>query len=484
MFERGIYMAFGMKFNELTELEQKLVVLAIGVDTLAGGDALHESGAQHFIIDTWISGMTPPKIYYDAIAEDLRQAGGSSEFSDKEAIKKYIDNYRLHELANEIRNQIEQLAPGRRNDVLSLVDALDMVLRTVDEKVESPGYDEKYKAVTGLTEVKLVDAAPYRATLKQALSKAGFEVSSDSDLRQTSLAWEKEKGHIGAYVNEDTEKINGEIVQQKFNETIQKLLAIARERLFSKIDFGIAGHQPDLSDILFTGFKFKPINNVDFTGSSIYRGQGTDVPLLQGLLEYNTDHPLTPTGLIQLAAHEAMIGHYLNSAVLDLLWRAGKLPFEATMGTMCTSSAVFQEGWAENALDIIYGSREETLKGVEKDFGVSSADLEVVLAMADLQNVAKHNVSILYQRNGMPIDDIRTYLKDECVMPDHLVKKLSGGWAQDPIIGPMYGPAYYVGTKVVREAIAEVGAKRVAEVGLQTTGRLSNIVTFREQVYQ
>ncbi|MFI5188539.1 MAG: hypothetical protein ACHQF0_17535 [Chitinophagales bacterium] len=477
-------MAFGMNFNELTEIEQKVVVLAFGVDTLAGGDALHESGAQHFIIDTWTSGMTPPQVYYDPIAKNLRQAGGVSEFGDQKTIKKYIVNYRLHELPNEIRMQIDQLSADRRTDVLSLVDALEMVLRTLDENVESPGYDEKYRAVTGLAEVRLVDATSYRTTLAQALSKAGFEVRPGRDLRQTILAWEKEMGHIGAYGQEDEEKIDGAVVQQRFNETIQKLLEAARERLFSQMDFGIPGYHSDLSDVLFNGFEFKPINNVSFTGSSIYRGQGTDVPLLQGLLEYNTDHPLTNVGIIQLASHEAMIGHYLNSAVTDLLWRAGKLPFEATMGTMCTSSAVYQEGWAENALDVIYGSREETLNGTEKDFGINRADMEVVLGMADLQNVAKHNVSLLYQREGMSIDDVKTYLRDECIMPDHLVKKLSGGWAQDPIIGPMYGPAYFVGTKVVRDAIAKVGAKRVAQVGLQITGKLSNIVTFQEQVYQ
>jgi hypothetical protein len=476
-------MGFGMNFNELNEIEQKLVILAFGIDTLAGGDAMHESGAQHFIVDTWTSGMTPPDVYNDSIAKQLRQAGGASEFGDKEAIKKFIINYRLYELPNEIRAEIEQLDAGRRNDILSIIDALELVLRTLDEDVESPGYDEKYRAVTGLAEVKLVDATPFRIILEKALSKAGFEIKPGRDLRQSSMAWEKARGHIGAHLQGDEEKIDGAVVQQKFNETIQKLLLVARERLFSQMNFGIEGHQPDLSDILFNGFEFKPINNVSFTGSSIYRGQGSDVPLLQGLLEYNTDHPLTPAGLIQLAAHEAMIGHYLNSAVSDLLWRSGMLPFEATMGTMCTSSAVFQEGWAENALDVVYGSREQTLAGIEEDFKISRGDMEVVLAMADLQNVAKHNVSILYQREGMPIEDVKNYLSNECIMPDHLVKKLSGGWAQDPIIGPMYGPAYFVGTKVVRDAIAKVGARRVAEVGLQTTGRLSNIVTFQEQVY-
>ena len=477
-------MSFGMHFQDLSEIEQKLVVLTFGVDTLAGGDALHESGTEHFIIDTWTSGMTPPPIYYDTIAANLRQGGGAVEFNNKNDIKEYIDNYRLHQLCDEIRMQIKQLDVGRRPEVLTLVRALEIVLRTLDDNTESPGYDEKYNAVTGLTDVKIVDPAPFRKTLKEAVSRAGFEVGNDWDLREATLAWEKERGHIGSNNQHDSEKINGAVVQQEFNKTIQKLLEVARERLFSHLDFGIPGYQPDLADVLFDGFEFKPISNVSFTGSSIYRGQGTDRPLLQGLLEYNTDHPLTAAEIVHLAAHEAMIGHYLNSAVSDLLWRSGRLPFESTMGTMCTSSAVFQEGWAENALDIIYGSREETLKGVERDFGISGADMEVDLAQADLQNVAKHNVSILHQRNSMPIDDVRIYLRDECIMPDHLVKKLSGAWAQDPIIGPMYGPAYFIGTKIVRDGLAKAGAKRVAEVGLQTTGRLANVVTFQEQIYR
>ncbi|MEK6916716.1 MAG: hypothetical protein AABW92_03140, partial [Nanoarchaeota archaeon] len=419
---------------------------------------------------------------YDTTAEKLRQAGGTAEFNEKDAIEQYIARYRLHELPNEIRAQIKQLQPSRKTYVLSLVNALEIVLKTLDDNVASPSYNEKYRAVTGLNQVKVINAARYRATLEQALSNAGFEVRAGRDLRQRYLEWEEEKGHIGAYGPAETEKIDGAVVQQKFNQTIQKLLEVTRERLFSQMDFGISGYQPDLSDVAFAGFEFKPVNNVTFTGSSIYRGQGKDSPLLQGLLEYNIDHPLTPAEIIHLAAHEAMIGHYLNSAVTDLFWRDGKLPFEATMGTMCTSSTVYQEGWAENALDIIYGSREAALAGIEKDFGISRADMKVVLAQADLQNVAKHNVSILYQRDGVPIDEVRTYLREQCIMPDPLVKKLSGGWAQDPIFGPMYGPAYFIGAMTVRNAIEQVGAVRVAEVGLQTTGRLSNIMTFQKQI--
>src|SRR5437762_889801 len=229
-------MSFGMNFQELSEIEQKIVVLAFGVDTLAGGDALHESGTQHFIIDTWTSGMIPPPIYFDTTATSLRQAGGAVEFSNKEAIKEYIDNYRLHHLCDEIRTQIKQLDAGRRQEVLTLVRALEIVLRTLDDNIESPGYDEKYKAVTGLTEVKIADATPFRRTLKEAVSRAVFEVGNDKDLREATLAWEKERGHIGSNNQDDSEKINGAVVQHEFNKTIQKLLEVARERLFSQLD--------------------------------------------------------------------------------------------------------------------------------------------------------------------------------------------------------------------------------------------------------
>ncbi|MFH0875107.1 MAG: hypothetical protein V1859_04155 [archaeon] len=476
-------MSFGMKFEELSEIEQKVVVLAFGVDSLAGGDALHESGTKHFIIDTWTSGMTPPYIYNDTIAQKLREVGGAPELSDKDAIGQYIARYRLHDIPNEIREQIKQLDTSRRTYILNLVNALEMVLNTLDDNVVSPSFNEKYRAVTGLKEVRLINSVQYRATLEHALSNAGFKVSAERNLRETYLAWEKAKGHIGASDSAGTGQIDGKVVQQRFNETIQKLLEVARERLFSQMNFGISGYQPNLSDVSFAGFEFKPVNNVTFTGSSIYRGQGTTTPLLQGLLEYNTDHPLTPAEIIHLAGHEAMIGHYFSSAISDLLWRDGKLPFEATMGTMCTASTVYQEGWAENALDIIYGSRDAALAGIENDFGIHKADMEVVFAQADLQNVAKHNVSILYQREGMPLEEVKTYLRNDCIMPEPLVKKLSGGWAQDPIFGPMYGPAYFVGAMAVRKAMQEVGAVEVASVGLQTTGRLSDVMTFQEQIY-
>ncbi len=54
--------------REPTEVEQKILTLLIGVDSLLGGDALAESGSQHFIADTWFSGYLPSAIYYDPIA--------------------------------------------------------------------------------------------------------------------------------------------------------------------------------------------------------------------------------------------------------------------------------------------------------------------------------------------------------------------------------------------------------------------------------
>ncbi len=473
-------MVFGMNFDELSDVEKKIVSLAIGVDTLAGGDALAESGTKHYIIDTWTSGMIPPSIYYEDAAVYLKNKGGVGGCERIPAtVYKYIDRNRLHELPEDIRADLNYISSNRRQYLRGIVRTFEVILNTLDPRVSTPSYDERYKTVTGINKAEVIDIAPYRESLEDALTNANYKV--ERSLRDAFIKWKINQGYVGAKADGT---IDSNAVKEKFTRTLRILLDRANKNLLSQMDFGIPGYSPDLSEVRFDGLKLKLVNGANFTGSSIYRGQGVETPLLQGLLEYNTDHPMTPGKLVHIASHEGIIGHYFNSAVADLLWRGGKLPFEATMEIMCSPSAVFQEGWAENALLLIYGSREKLLEGVEHDFGVKREDMAVTLAYADLKNVATHNVSILYQREGEHIDEVRTYLRDRCFMSDAKVKTLSGIWTQDPIFGPMYGPTYLIGTMAVRNAIEKVGAVKVAQVGLQTTGRLLDITIFNEQIYK
>ena len=63
------------------------------------------------------------------------------------------------------------------------------------------------------------------------------------------------------------------------------------------------------------------------------------------------------------------------------------------------------------------------------------------------------------------------------------MKKLSGAWAQHPIIGPMYGAAYHYGKSVVNKAIRDKGIEKVTQVGFHFQG-LVDIDTFQRKMYR
>jgi len=455
----------------LPEFENKLSTLLIGVDSLFGGDDLHESGTKHVIADTWTSDYKPPKIYYDKTAQLLRDNDGL-EGVDAEIVNDFIDRYDLLGLPFMVRSESLDFGIDRSNYMHNLANSLEVMLNTaiaMTNKSELPSYGERYFAATAGTidDVVLLDTTQERDHLRDALTRAGYEVTNSRNLRETMMAWHHDKGSVPP-----------EELADKVKETTARLLQLTRERIFSQLDFGIPGLNRDLSDVDFNGFRFETLSGVYFTGSSIYHG-GVDEngkPLLKQLFEYNIDHPVGKPGLSHLCSHEVVPGHYLQSAVGDLLWLDGRLGFESTIGVMCTPESVFREGWAQNAFNLLFGSREDAIK----EFG---NDLRVELAYDDLQDIGKHNVSILYQRDGESLDRVRQHVAEECVQMDPIVKKLSSAWATHPIIGPMYGPAYWLGRTTVQKAISDVGREKVARIGFLLDG-LVDISTFQDKVYR
>lgn len=455
--------------REPTKAEEKLATLLIGVDTLCGGDALHPSGAHHAVADAWFSGDLPPLIYFDPFAKAARDSAqgktrGQNVLEDAETVNGFVRGYRLRELPLAIK----EAAGGESPPVRRLTDALDVMLKTVVAQVNGrgvPDFEERYHAATaGVVEnVAVVDPSEARERLQEALVRVGYEVTPSRNLRETMLVWQAAEGRVPA----------AEVVSQA-RAMIADLLDVMRNNLFSRLDFRGTGYQPDLSDVAFSGHTFAMIKDVDFTGSSIYRGgENEGRPLLRGLFEYNSDHPITRQELRHLCAHE-VIGHYINSAVQDILWRAGKLEFLATMGTMCSPGVVFQEGWAQAMPELLYGSRENAA-------WAHGHHLLVALALEDLQDIGKHNGAIMHQRDGRSLDEVRRHVAEDCVQTDPIVKKLSGGWATHPVNGPMYGPAYFVGGTIVREAIQRRGSLAVARAGYHLTG-LVDIAGFEERM--
>jgi hypothetical protein len=446
--------------GELEGYNHDLATLIIGVDSLMGGDVMHESGTKHAVADTWTSGLPPPDIYNHEIAVKLRAAEGMDGVPTDD-VAAFVTKHDLFELPDKLRDAAKGFEPEHRLYAENKIHALEVMLQTaVAMKVgdELPSYAERYTAATTLPEAHLIDPAPVRERLVEELDRVGYSVTASRTLRETVAAWESSR------------IIPKDVVTASAHSRTVTLMRDARAYLLPPLNEKIGG--VPLENIEFQGHEFRAISNVFFTGSSIYRGgTGADGrPLLQGLLEYNIDHPVTTTGLTHLMGHEAVTGHWFSSAVADLLWREGRLPFETTMAVMCTPATAFQEGWAQRALHLLAGDT-----GVPGFFG---PDMHVSLLLEDLQDIGKHNAAILYQRDGMPLERLRTYLADECVLSDPIVKKLSGGmWAQHPIFSVMYGPAYYVGAKTMQKGIEQYGFAAAARVGLQFGG-LVDVETF------
>ena len=63
---------------------------------------------------------------------------------------------------------------------------------------------------------------------------------------------------------------------------------------------------------------------------------------------------------------------------------------------------------------------------------------------------------------------------------DPIVKKLSSAWATHPIIGPMYGPAYWLGRTIIQKAIEDRG---IPSVTISQYPRLSRLYHVSRIVY-
>ncbi len=447
-----------------------LTTLAIGVDSLLGGDALHESGKHHVIVDTWTSGLAPPQIYFDPYSERLR-SNGIKALSTSE-INRYIKKHNLLELPRITTRAVSDemnITQTRRNYLLHLVDSLEIMLDHIvatTEHRKRPSFEEKrYRATRKHESSNLVDPKEAREKLREELSKRNYHTKTKKQVREQVLKWQADQGFIPP-----------EQVAQRFTETINILKGAFRENVLPNLRFDLQGYNKDLADLTLEGYRIETLRGEFFTASNIYQGGETEdgKPALRGLFEYNLDHPVTPTVLLHIAGHEVMPGHWVNSVFSDLLYRDGRLGFESTMQTMCTPGNPFQEGWAQAAFEILYGSREAAAE-------VHGQDLLVELALDDLQDIAKHNVGLLYQRDGKSINQVRDHVAYDCSQADSIVNKMSRSWSRHPIIASMYGSAYYLGRTTLARAIEDKGRDKVVRIGLGAEGPM-DLQTFSDNI--
>ena len=443
------------------------------VDLLLGGN--DEDRSAHFGIKAAdFSGVRPA--FVDNTEFLLRQNGGILGWRGKprfkpDTIDDYVRDYGLLGMSKKFEEMESSLGHSfpefRKTYYQNLMLSLDMMVATmlaVAHGRELPSYDARYKAATTFDNPQKIDERKAREKLREALINAKYDAKGEK-IRDAFLKWLSDNA------------ISKEDIPEQALRIGQKLLQYAKTRLFSELEVA----DIDLRQIGLGFYQFNGVSDRPYIAFSSYNG-GTTIkgkPALSGSLAINTDFPATVPGLYHLLSHETVPGHFTKSAISDLRWRQGQLGFEGTLVTLCTPSTVLNEGMAQNGLELLFGSREEAVKSLAKNDTRLADGLRVYLAHADLLDIALYNASLMRQKLNNDMPHLTSYLEQDCVLPPHLVD-MTLKWAQDPILGPMQGPAYYLGKNIVRDAIKTYKPLKVAPIGLDAVGDAHDIQTFQK----
>ncbi len=457
--------------------EEDLGALIVGTDLLHGGDFRHPSGGAHFIAEPWSDeDLETPPVYEDNFAAELMEVGGVTRLKGEgrdQDVAAFVQKYSLRELPSRIIGQTRGLPWHRSLFIQNLAISLEVALNTglslagVSD-VEMPEFMERYAAGTmrpilGNTQLHL-----RRERLAALLKMRGFEKGY---LVDRATAWNSEHG-----------KLESAQIPTEIRRILNKVTPLALERLIVPMNVQLASIHPwgKLEEVPFDGFNFEMHTfegKPHVTGSQAYFGGAKENgrPALRALFEYNTEYEMTLLSLVSLCLHEIMPGHYFHAVATDL---ASGLGVEASMPTMCSPQVTLWEGVAQNALDLLFDTREEAYTVIATLFDVEPIDIKIQYAMEDLLDAGKHDGPVLHQVKGIGEEAIKRDCEEMYALTGALPTKV-WGWAAHPLVGPMYGAGYEIGRQVVGRAIQQHGRLKVARAAYNTTGALCDIATFQ-----
>jgi hypothetical protein len=192
--------------------------------------------------------------------------------------------------------------------------------------------------------------------------------------------------------------------------------------------------------------EFMPIDDAWFSGSMNYLGRKRlpdGSPLYDASYEINAALEISLPEFMHLVSHEVVPGHVMTFAYVQHLYVLKKVGFEGTMLTMNSRYSTLAEGIANNALLMAFGVTEIA--------DLPDRDLQIGSLLALLQDDAKNQASYLtwHDRLGQP--EVAAALRRDFLVSEERAEKLSGPWAQHPILGRMYLPSYRAGTDHVAD---------------------------------
>ncbi|MEE4270060.1 MAG: hypothetical protein V2I67_00195 [Thermoanaerobaculales bacterium] len=408
-------------------LDRALAEAILGIDTLWGGDVMNPSGTGRFIADSWFSDDPLPQSYADATAAAVRAAGGLSAGEvDRAAIDAYLDAVNLREafdvIASEGAAQPEVRGPFLAGLSTCIEVMWDLAMEALDRGEPVP-YARSVEASTGAAPTPS-DAAEKVAAVAALLDEAKY--TGDSIL-EAADRWRGDRMVPAATIG-----------------------ALARA-FIAELEAGTRTHvlpylPEEMHGVPRSNVEFMPIQDAWFSGSMNYLGRERTPdgkPTYDASYEINAKLEISVPEYMHLVSHEVVPGHVMTFAYVQHLFVLGKVGFEGTMLTMNSRYSTLAEGIANNALLMAFGVNEIA--------DLPDRDLQIGSLLALLQDDAKNQASYLTWHEGMEQPEVAAALRRDFLVSEERAEKLSGPWANHPILGRMYLPSYRAGTDQVAE---------------------------------
>jgi len=449
--------------HQLTNYEHAVANAVISVDTLWGGDVTHRSGTGRVIADSYFSGKELPEAYTGEDAEALRMSGGASAKEPAhDAIVAYLNRTSPTKHIDAVEQLSSDFEPSRKDLVHGLVSTLRMELDLALERIgEGP-------------------KVPYERCTMASMGEPATEVDTTDDLERVRDLLRRlgEKVPTGAYglvEAVDAFRRRTWVGHEGISQTSARVMA----ELEALVQVNFVPHLPvEMRTVPRSNVVFQLIEDAWFSGSMNYIGRerlADGSPAYEAEYEINAKIEKSQAEFRHLVAHEVVPGHVTTFAYLQNLYHRVEAGFETTILTMNSRFSTLAEGIANVGLLLAYG-----VCSVEE---LPSPELQLGVALSQLEDAAKNNASFYTYASDMPADEIKKRLRERCLATPERANKLVDAWAQHPLTGRAYMPSYRYGTDLVLSMLREHGPKRMIPVLYGVHG-VCDCVTVRKLIQE
>jgi hypothetical protein len=409
-------------------LDRAIAEAILGIDTLWGGDVMNPSGTGRFIADSWFSDEELPQSYSHATAAAVREAGGLSAGEvNRGAMDAYLKAVDIRQALDVVAFEGPSQAEVRGPFLAGLATCLDVMWDLAMEALdrgEKVAYSRSVEASTGAAPTPS-DASSKVAAVTALLDEAGY--SAEGSVLEAADAWRRDRMVPAATIG-----------------------ALARA-FIAELEAGTRAHvmpvlPEEMHGVPRSNVEFLPIKDAWFSGSMNYLGRKRTAdgrPLYDASYEINASLEISVPEFMHLVSHEVVPGHVMTFAYVQHLYVLGKVGFEGTMLTMNSRYSTLAEGIANNSLLMAFGVTE-----IED---LPDRDLQIGTLLSLLQDDAKNQASYLTWNDGLAQPEVAAALRRDFLVSEERAEKLSGPWANHPILGRMYLPSYRAGTDAVAD---------------------------------